>query len=73
MAALQGPFQPLPILTFCWEHAMMNLITQLPLTPAVHNVIAMFVDHFSKYMYFVPCSAKITAEKLAHLFICTVV
>ena len=51
----------------------MDMITHLPLTPVGHDTIATFVDHLSKYVYFIPCSGKITAEELAHLFICTVV
>ena len=45
----------------------MDVITHLPLTPVGHD-IATFVDHLSKYMYFIPCSSKITVEELAHLF-----
>ena len=73
MAAPQGPLQPLPIPTFCWEHATKDLITHLLLTPAGHDLIATFVDHLSKYVYFIPGSGKITAKELAHLFIRTVV
>ena len=52
---------------------MMDLITHLPLTPAGHDAIAKFVDRLSKYVYFIPCSGKIMAKELAHLFICSVV
>ena len=51
----------------------MDLITHLPLTLAGHDMIAIFVDCLSKYMYFIPCSGKIVAEELAHLFIRMVV
>ena len=51
----------------------MDLITHLPLTPVGHDTIATFVDHLSKYVYFIPCSGKITAEELAYLFIRMVV
>ena len=52
---------------------MMDLITHVPLSPVEHNAMATFMDHLSKYVYFIPCSSKITAKELAHLFICTVV
>ena len=72
-AAPQGPLQPLPIPTLCWEHTKMDLIAHLPLTPAGHDAIATFVDRLLKYVHFIPCSGKITTEELAHLFIRMVV
>ena len=51
----------------------MDIITHLPVTERGCDTIAMFVDHMSKYIYFVPCKSTISAEELAQLFIMTVV
>ena len=51
----------------------MDIITHLPVTERGFDAIAMFVDCMSKDVYFVPCKSTISAEKLAQLFIATVV
>ena len=51
----------------------MDIITHLPVTERDCDAIAMFVDHMSKYIYFVPCKSTISAEELAQLFIAMVV
>ena len=42
----------------------MDIITHLPVTKQGCDAIAAFVDHMSKYVYFVPCKSTISAEKL---------
>ena len=51
----------------------MDIITHLPVTERGCDAIATFVDHMSKYIYFVPCKSMISAEELAQLFIMMVV
>ena len=51
----------------------MDITTHLPVTEQGCDEIATFVDHMSKYVYFVPCKSMISAEELAQLFIATVV
>ena len=51
----------------------MDIITHLPVTKRGCEEIATFVDHMSKYVYFVPCKSTISAEELMQLFIATVV
>ena len=51
----------------------MDIITHLPVTEWGCDAIAMFVDHMSRYVYFIPCKSMISAEELAQLFIATVV
>ena len=51
----------------------MDIITHLPVTERGCDAIAMFVDHMSKYVYFVPCKSTISAEELVQLFIVTMV
>ena len=43
----------------------MDIITHLPVTERGCDAIATFVDHMSKYVYFVPCKSTISAEELA--------
>ena len=43
----------------------MDLVTRLPVTARGYDSIATFVDRLSKYTYFVPCTAAITAPELA--------
>ena len=42
----------------------MDIITHLPVTEQGCDAIATFVDHMSKYVYFVPCKSTISAEEL---------
>ena len=51
----------------------MDIITHLPVTKWGCYALATFVDHMSKYIYFVPCKSMISAEELMQLFIATVV
>ena len=51
----------------------MDIITHLPVAERGCDTIATFVDHMSKYVYFVPCKFMISAEELAQLFIAMVV
>ena len=39
---------------------MMDLIIHLPVTTSGYDAIATFVDHLAKFVYFVPCTLKIT-------------
>ena len=43
----------------------MDIITHLPVTDRGCDAIAMFVDHMSKYVYFVPRKSTISTEELA--------
>ena len=56
-----------------FEECTMDIITHLPVTKRGCDAIAMFVDHMSKYVCFVPCKSTISAEELVQLFIATVV
>ena len=51
----------------------MGIITHLPGTERGCDAIATFVDHMSKYMYFVPYKSTISAEELTKLFIAIMV
>ena len=55
------------------EECTMDIIMHLPLTDRGYDAIAMFVDHMSEYVYFVPCKSTILVEELALLFMSTVV
>ena len=39
----------------------------------MYDSIVTFVDQLSKYVYFVPCCADVTAKQLANMFMATVV
>ena len=56
-----------------FEECTMDIITHLPVTEWGCDAIAMFVDHMSKHVYFVPCKSTISAEELAQLSIAAVV
>lgn len=51
----------------------MDLITCLPVTPAGHDAIVVFVDKLSKMAHFVPCKTAIGAEEFAALYVKEVV
>mgnify|MGYP006360749819 FL=1 len=51
----------------------MDLITHLPVTTSGYDAVCTFVDRFSKFVYFVPCSTTVTAEGVARLFLTTIV
>ena len=51
----------------------MDIIIHLPVTEWGCDAIATFVDHMSKYVYFVPCKSTISTEELTQLFIAMVV
>ena len=51
----------------------MDIITYVPVSSRGCDAIATFVDHMSKYIYFVPCKSIISAEELVQFFIATLV
>ena len=59
--------QPLPILERPWMSVSMEFITQLPQVQA-YNGIMVVVDHFSKYVVFVPTKILCGGEQTAELF-----
>ena len=60
-----GLLYPLGVPDYVFEECMMDVIMHLPLTDRGYDAIAMFVDHTSKYIYFVPCKSTISVEELA--------
>jgi len=63
-----GLLQPLPIPNFKWESVSMDFITQLPVTRAGNDAIAVFVDRLTKMVHFAPTTTDVTAEGVARLF-----
>ena len=51
----------------------MDLVTHLPTTSAGFDSVYTVVDRLSKYVYFMPCTASVTADDLAQLFLANVV
>ncbi|CAM6088286.1 unnamed protein product [Calypogeia fissa] len=64
-----GLLQPLPIPERRWEHVTLDLVTELPTTSQGHNAIVVFVDKLSKMIHIRPTTEKITAPKVAQLFL----
>ena len=56
-----------------FDECSMDVITNLPVTAAGYDSIVVFVDWLSKYVYFVACKCDITTEKLANIFLATLV
>ena len=48
-----------------FEHVTMDLVTHLPTTSAGFDSVYTVVDRLSKYVYFMPCTASVTADDLA--------
>ena len=46
----------------------MDLVTHLPTTSAGFDSVYTVIDWLSKYVYFMPCTASVTADDLAQLF-----
>ena len=68
-----GFLQPIPLPDERWEQITMDLITQLPKTPAGHDAIVVFVDRLSKHVHFEPTSTAVTAPELARIFRKTII
>ena len=51
----------------------MDLVTHLPTTIAGFDSVYTVVDQLSKYVYFIPCTASVTADDLAQLFLANVI
>ncbi len=67
-----GLLQPLPIPSAPWTNITMDLITDLPPADGFDS-IAVFVDTFTKMAHFAPTTKTVTAQRLASLFLDTVV
>src|SRR3954465_7061829 len=63
-----GLLQPLPIPSIPWEQVSMDFITQLPVTKAGFDAIAIFVDTFYNMVPFVPTCTTATAPDTARIF-----
>ena len=62
-----GLLQPLPIPERPWMSVSMDFITQLPQVQGYNGIMVM-VDHFSKYVVFVPTKMHCGAERTVELF-----
>jgi len=67
-----GLLHSLPILERPWMSVSMEFITQLPQAQG-YNGILVIVDHFSKYVVFIPTKMPCGAEKTTKLFFMNVV
>lgn len=63
-----GLLQPLPIPDHPWQWVTMDFITQLPLSSAGFDAIAVFVDKLTKMVHFVPMKTTDNAANVARIF-----
>ena len=64
---LVGKLRPNKILERLQQHTSVDFITKLPVSKG-YDLILVVYDRFSKMLYFVVMTEKITAERLARLF-----
>ncbi|KAA0054053.1 reverse transcriptase [Cucumis melo var. makuwa] len=62
-----GLLEPLPIPTRPWESVSMDFITHLPKV-GDFEAILVIIDHFSKYVTFIPTTKQCSVEMTAQLF-----
>ena len=65
--APKGLWQAIPVLTAKWEQITTDLVTNLPESHGF-TAIAVFVDHLTKFVIFVPCQKELDAVGYARLF-----
>ena len=66
---LKCPTQPLPPPTRPWEWVTVDIVSGLkPAVGSRHDSVLVFVDRFSKYGIFEPCTKEITGRELAQIF-----
>jgi hypothetical protein len=64
----RGPLQPLDIHDGPWQVIGVNLVGPLPLLGG-HDMILVYVDHFTKQAHFIPTHSTITAEGITDMHI----
>jgi hypothetical protein len=64
----RGPLQPLDIPDRLWQVIGVNLVGPLPLLGG-HDMILVYVDHFTKQAHFIPTHSTIMAEGVADMHI----
>jgi hypothetical protein len=65
---LRGMLQPLDIPDGPWQVIGVDLVGPLPLLGG-HNMILVYVDHFTKQAHFIPTHSTITAEGIADMHV----
>jgi hypothetical protein len=63
-----GLLNPLPVASKRWSSVTMDFITELPECEG-HTSIMVVVDRFTKMAHFIPCTAPVTSERTARLYI----
>ena len=63
-----GKLQPLPIPDGKWDCVTVDFVTQLPVTDAGYDAVAVFCDKLSKMVHLAPTHSEVTAQQTAHLF-----
>ena len=68
-----GVSQRMPIPTWKWERITMDFVVGLPTTVGGYDSIWVVVDRLTKSAHFIPVRVKYTAEKLAELYILSLI
>ena len=64
-----GLLNPLPVPNACWEHIVMDFITQLPKTARGHTAVLVVIDRLSKQVHLITTRNEVTAAQAARLFL----
>ena len=62
-----GKLMPLEILSRKWEHVVIDFVVGLPVQDGCDSIFTV-VDKATKMCHFIPCSERISAKQIAHLY-----